>query len=84
MLVKEFIKKNYINDPGPKGSLARGIKADGVGFPTRSKKKTLRDYLEKYCDASDGVLKAFDECYEEWKLYEAKRKSDRAKTRKSG
>lgn len=70
MLVKEFIKQKYIDDPGPKGTLARCIKSKGTDFPKRSKHETLRTFLEKYCGVSERILIAFDECYEEWKEHE--------------
>lgn len=80
-----FMKRNYITDEGPAGCLARSIKADGRNFPVRRSRKTYKKYLETYCQADDGVLAAFEKCFEEWKeLEDGTRKNDRAKTRKSG
>ncbi len=74
MRFKTYVTKNYINDEGCKGSLARGIKSDGKKFPIRKGHDVYRRYLENYCKASDGVLAAFEECFKEWKELEQKKK----------
>jgi len=65
-----FMKRNYIHDDGPKGCLARSIKSDGHNFPIRTSKQVYRKYLEEQCHADEGILKAFDECFDEWKKNE--------------
>lgn len=69
-----FMKKNYLNDKGPAGCLARSIKDDGRNFPIRTSHDVYRRYLEIYCKADDGVLDAFEKCFAEWKEQEKKKK----------
>lgn len=65
-----FMKRNYVNDNGPAGSLARSIKADGKNFPISRSHDLYRKYLEVYCSASDSILRAFYECFTKWKEQE--------------
>ena len=58
MLFKTYMIKNFIDDKGCKGSLARGIKSDGKNFPVRTAHDFYRRYFEKYKQADDGVLDA--------------------------
>ena len=68
-----FVVRKYKDDKTAKGVLARSIKAEGNNFPrTRNGYRTLRRYLERYCEASQGCLRAFDEVWEEYKEHEGK------------
>lgn len=66
MRLTRGIVKKYENEKGCKGVLARSLKADGNNFPHTRRPSTQRRYLENYCGASEGNLKAFDECVEEY------------------
>lgn len=72
MQFKTYMIKNFIDDKGCKGSLARGIKSDGKNFPKRTAHDFYRRYFEKYKQADDGVLAAFEECFANWKEQENK------------
>jgi len=65
-----WMKKTYLNDNSFKGKLARDIKAD-KHFPSHRRGKTLRRYLINE-GASQNIVEAFDECWEEFREYERK------------
>ena len=68
-----FLIRKYKDDETVKGVLARSIKAEGNNFPrTRNGYRTLRNFLERYCNASTACLEAFDEVWKEYKEHEGK------------
>ncbi|EGO5249298.1 YozE family protein [Enterococcus faecalis] len=64
-----WMKRNYIDDPTVKGTLARRMKDDSFFFP----KQRGHDHIRKYLicsQASDSCLEAFEECWKEYKQNE--------------
>jgi uncharacterized protein YozE (UPF0346 family) len=71
MLFFTWIKRKYIYDTSDKGALARSIKSDGFYFPKQRGREHILKYLEVR-GASYSCIRAFEECWEEYKNDERK------------
>ena len=74
-----FMMRNYLGTDTPGGDLAEGMCEDKDTFPRNSGVKyagwhrLIRLYLMEN-DACDGCLEVFESCWEEYELYERKRR----------
>lgn len=77
MNYKNWMRKTYLTEKGPKGKLAQRIKSDGR-FPINSARKfegwqeILMDYLRKK-NADINTMNAFFETWTEYERCERKR-----------
>ena len=77
MNYKNWMRKTYLTEKGPKGKLAQRIKADGR-FPINGARKfdgwqeVLMDYLRKK-NADINTMNAFFETWTEYEACERKR-----------
>lgn len=67
---EHFLKRNYLNDHGYRGTLTQSLMDDpNIKSSLCNHTRTLKRL--KAADASDGCIKAYMECWEEYQKCES-------------